>query len=553
VIDSAKNVKTNKGDTMKIQKTFIAGIIATSILTFAPGARAATTVEVLGSGSSAMWQTAGIAAWKNLAGSGAQHYTVKGTGGCTTLPNCAQLFDSRSTSIAPEGGNLWVVWNSAETEVWAYLSVDSVVGNRAYFAQPRAQLQIDPAAESGNAGNLISSALWGADATKIPTAVYNALNNAHVTTAFTDIRPEDAKFAQTRAVSTLNTTNYSGLGYGSGPNTLIGTSVESAFSSAKANPVAFNISGTDPFNTKDSVPAWTTISVGASPIIFIINRTNSSGLGRTTGAFTNITDSQAQTIFGGHTCDTTALGGGSPNVAVNVIQREPISGTMNTTEFTVFRDSADPDNSQEANVGQPTIGSTANPLKKLCTSGGGTRYRAIGTGELINTGVLGTKDSIGYAFFSYGNVSKIAGSPSYGYLELDSVDPIASTHPSNGELPTCTAPCPVSPGTSFPNLRNGKYRAWSVLRVATDASGANFTTTSALVSAIQANINSTVPDFVPFKAVGGDPGLKYYRSHFTQSGIAGNNGLSGQKESGGDVGGCIEPVGPAPGVLNCHQ
>jgi hypothetical protein len=53
--------------------------------------------------------------------------------------------------------------------------------------------------------------------------------------------------------------------------------------------------------------------------------------------------------------------------------------------------------------------------------------------------------------------------------------------------------------------------------------------------------------------VGTDPGLKYYRSHYLQSGVAPNNGLSGQTEAGGDMGGCIEPVGPAPGVLSCHQ
>ncbi|MBV9296358.1 MAG: hypothetical protein JO145_12370 [Acidobacteriaceae bacterium] len=527
-------------------------ILTVASVLFAPSAKAAPTVEVLGAGSSAMWQTAAIAAWKDLAGSGAQHYTIKGTTGCTTLKNCAQLFDSRSSSIAVQGGNLWVVWNSAQTEVWAYLSVDSVVGNRSYFAQPRVQLQIDPATEKTAGENLISTALWGSDAASIPSAIYTALNNARVTAAFTDIRPEDAKFAQSRAVSVLNTSNYSGLGYGTGPNTLIGTLVESAFSTANAEPVDFNISGDDPFNTSDPIPTWTTISVGAAPIVFLINRTDASGLGRTSGAFKNITDAEAQKIFSGTECDTNALGGTGTDVAINPIQREPISGTMNTTEFCVFRDSADPNNSQEANVGQPTIGTSSNPLKKGCLAGGGTRYRAIGTGEEINTGILNTKDAIGYAFFSYGNVSKIAGTSSYGYLQLDSEDPIFSSY-TNGDLPTCTAPCPAKPGTSFPNLRSGKYRAWSVLRVATDASGMNFTTASTLVSAIQANINSTVPDFVPFKAVGSDPGLKYYRSHYTQSGFAPNNGLSGQKESGGDMGGCIEPVGPAPGVLNCHQ
>jgi hypothetical protein len=123
-----------------------------------------------------------------------------------------------------------------------------------------------------------------------------------------------------------------------------------------------------------------------------------------------------------------------------------------------------------------------------------------------------------------------------------------NSHPRNTQLRI-----PATPGSSFPNLRNGTYRSWSVLRVVTDASGINLSNTKILVNAIQNNVNTTTPDFVPFTAVGGDPGLKYYRSHYLQSAVQPNNGLSGQKESGGDVGGCIEPVGPAPGVLSCHQ
>jgi hypothetical protein len=62
----------------------------------------------------------------------------------------------------------------------------------------------------------------GSDASSLPSAIYNALNYAEVTAAFTEIRPEDAKFAQARAASVLNNANYSGLGYGTGPNTLLG-------------------------------------------------------------------------------------------------------------------------------------------------------------------------------------------------------------------------------------------------------------------------------------------------------------------------------------------
>ena len=63
----------------------------------------------------------------------------------------------------------------------------------------------------------------------------------------------------------------------------------------------------------------------------------------------------------------------------------------------------------------------------------------------------------------------------------------------------------------------------------------------------------TVTDFVPFYTTGGTDGLDVYRSHFTQSGVAGNNGtataanledngntLGGSTEAGGDVGGAIQ-------------
>jgi hypothetical protein len=237
---------------------------------------------------------------------------------------------------------------------------------------------------------------------------------------------------------------------------------------------------------------------------------------------------------------------------------------MNTTEFTTFRcgntagtgcavtTPASNHKSQEFGIVPPPQGTTNtnNPLDLPC--GLGTRQRAIGTGEMDGTAVYNTADSIGYTFWGYGNVSKLAASTNYGYLTLNGVDPIQSSY-SNGELPACTAPCPVPAGTSFPNLRSGAYTAWSVLRVVTNASGTSLTATKQLVSAIEANVNGSVPDFVPFSPVGGDPGLQLYRSHYLQSGVSPNNGLSSQKEAGGDMGGCIEAVTPAPGILSCHQ
>jgi len=562
---------------------FLSAALLAAAVIAAPAANATTvTVKVLGAGSSAMWQTAAIGAFNQLAGAGAQHFTVKGS--CTS-GNCAQIHDSRSSSILPEGGNLWVVWSTANpsvTNIWAYISVDSVVGNRAFFATPRTTLQIDPETETGSGftTNLISSNLWGNDAANLPSNVYAALNNATITTAFTDIRPEDAKFANCRTLNELETGTYLGLGYGTGTTctTLIGTQILSNFSTTVANPVNFNIRGTDPI-TGETVKPYTTVDVGASPIVFLVNRTNPNGLGYGgvgTPAITNITVPMAQTLWSGADCETNVFAAAGPptSVPVYVMQREPMSGTMNTTEFTTFRcgntagtagtcpvtGNTNDHNSQEKGVVPPPQGTvnTNNPLNLPCTAGGGSRERAIGTSEMVGTAVKNTPDSIGYAFWGYGNVSKIAGTTSYGYLTLGGVDPIQSSY-SNGELPLCVSStgvsgvCPATPGTSFPNVRNGTYTAWSTLRVVTDTSGVNLTNTKILVNAIENNVNTTVPDFVPFAAVGGDPGLQYYRSHYTQSGVAGNNGLSGQHETGGDMGGCIEPVGPAPGVLSCHQ
>jgi hypothetical protein len=545
----------------------VAGLLlaATAIV---PAAQAAVTIEVNAVGASAPWTTAAIGAYDQLAGAGAGHYTVKGT--CPS-GNCAQVHDVRSTAIPPDGGSLWVVWNAAQTEVWAYLSVDAVVGIRAFMANPIAQLQIDPGTESTVPGqNLIATTLWGADATYLPAAIYTALNNADFTAAFSGLRPEDGKFASCRVLNELNTTTYAGLGYGTGTTctTLIGTEILSSFSSSTANPEAFNIKGTDPFSGL-AIKAWTTVNIGAQATIFVTNRTDANGLGAGASAgtpiFTDISNSVAQTIFEGTECDGNAFNalGAPPNFPVTAILTEPLGANANVPEFTIFRCGKSTGgcpitgntehDSQEEGV-NPALANN-NPLNLPCATVGGiagTRRRAIGVSEDVSSGIAKVADSIGYVSFSYSNVSKIAGSTSYGYLTRNGVDPIQATY-TNGELPVCASPCPVTPGSSFPTLRNGTYKDWTVVMAIAPASGVNLTRAKVLVTAIQDNLNTTVPDFVPFIAVGGDPGLKYYRSHYLQSAYSPNNGLSGEKESGGDVGGCIEPVGPAPGVLSCHQ
>ena len=311
--------------------------------------------------------------------------------------------------------------------------------------------------------------------------------------------------------------------------------------------LAFGISGKDPF-TGTTIPVASTVSVGAAPIIFITQRSGALA------TVTNATDAQLQTVFGGTSCDASAFGASSS--AIQVYLREPLSGTMNTTEYTVFRYPAVSGKSQETGV------AAANPLAKACTAGG-KRFRAIGTGEEVksvqNSGLNNGTDGIGYTFFSYGNVSSIANSASYGYLTLNGVDgifhkygtkidpgqpAIAGALPSNATLPTSCAgdfPCAESKiwsgNLSFPNLRNGSYRAWSTLRIVSNATA--LSNAKLLVTGAQTYVTTTVPDFVPALKVGAtDPGLTLLRSHYTQSGVPPVNiAVAGDK--GGDAGGCI--------------
>src|SRR5205807_8055326 len=72
------------------------------------------------------------------------------------------------------------------------------------------------------------------------------------------------------------------------------------------------------------------MSVGAARIIFITNRQ---------GALANVTDAteaQLQQAFSGVKCSGNVFAGGGAG-DIQVYLREPLSGTMNTTEYTVFR------------------------------------------------------------------------------------------------------------------------------------------------------------------------------------------------------------------------
>jgi hypothetical protein len=548
----------------------------------------AQTVEVTIAGSSAMWQTMALGAFK-AAGAGAGHWTSNG--------NNVGLTDSRVTPANVDLGTIWIVWNSTATKVWSYNKVDSVVGDRCYFAQPQCSVNGTLANLSGPGTQKISTVLWGADSA-LPANVQSLfVTGTPVTVAATDIRPEDANFAICRVNSILgsgsnggahsdgldglgyNTVNASGVcpASGQGSGAYVGSPIKSGYpaSSATANVLAFNIKGKDPISGTN-IPAFTVVEVGASPMVFVASDNGSLS------TFRNASTQQLQQAFSGTDCDASAFGLSSGGI--NIFLREPLSGTMNTTEATVFRKPTPYPGSvlglsQESNVG--SLNALAGQ-SSACLNGSGARWRAIGTGEEVNSVHDSTTkygngfDGVGYTFFSYGNVGPIANNTSYEYVTLNDVDPIFASYgpqsstgagydpgqpataanpgllPAAANLTLCSGafPCPENKiwknGLSFPNLRNGTYSAWSVLRLVSN--GTALTNAKTLVKDSQAFVVDDVPDYVPAtKTVGAtqtDPGLLLVRSHYQQ--YDGSGALlgaapanCGTAEAGGDMGGTI--------------
>lgn len=542
-------------------KSLFAVVLLAAIGGVAPKAHAQTPKVIL-SGSSALWQSVALAAYnggKCVSG---------GTAPCFHYTNSSfNLSDTRPTvkggSTAVDTGAVWIVWDSAATpNVWAYIKVDSGVGDRCYFAQPHCNINV---VSFPAPGNVISSSLWGdgSSDTTPPTAIQNLFTAGQtVNSAATDIRPEDALFATCRANSKLGggADGLAGLGYGANNSgvcptfgsalaNLQGSDILSGYpgSTSTAHILAFNLTGKDPF-TGTAIPAATTVSVGATPVVFITSRTGALA------GVENATDEQLQSVFSGANCDASAFGAASGPISVYL--REPMSGTMNTTEYSVLRYWNFSGASQETGV------KAVNPLSSACTSGG-SRYRAIGTGEevksVLNSNTNHGNDGIGYTFFSYGNVSSIANNSSYGYLTLDGIDGIFHKYgstvdpgqpstpgvlPAAANLPAACSgafPCPEKDiwkgNLSFPNLRNGSYRAWSILRIVSN--GTALSAAELLVEGAQTYAVNSTPDFVPaLKVAATDPGLSLLRSHYTQEGVAPVN-VSPTGDKGGDAGGCI--------------
>jgi len=625
-------------------KLILAVLVVAAIAVPVASATYVPTVLWIG-GSSAEWQTMALGAYN-----AGHNYLATGTNPSPNASTCHysqssgvfNLTDTRQGNGTVDSDSVWVVWsvphngantaqqdctdahtnNSAALDVWVFVKVDSVVGVRCYFARPACGIAGPAALPAPN--NKILSALWGDGSTdSTPSAAVQSFLHAGavVNVAATDIRPEDAAFAECRVNSDLGNSaqasghmdGLDGLGYqdpgatqnGAGHSGVcphytgvtnqdllnsVGQPILTGIpgSTKKANVLAFNITGKDPL-TNTTVPAATTYAVGAAPIVFIVNNTNSHF-----DNVTNATEQQLQTVFSGTNCNASVFTHGTAG-AINVFLREPLSGTYNTTEATVMRYPTAYGTGGVGVIGtsMETGVGTNNPVKDLnCAAGGGSRFRGIGTGEevgavhdsanaaIFNGGANGTaKDGIGFTFFSFGNVSTITAA-AYKYLQLNGVDPIWASYSNGfdtaqsataGALPTggATGVCERdiwAGGFSFPNLRNGTYRAWSNLRmISTGTAGGQV---AKLITASNKYVVTTVPDYVPAVSVAitgsatspcgtvtfTDKGMGFIRSHYQQKDGAGT--LLGvapvneptTAEKGGDMGGMIIPTQLGTGV-----
>ena len=179
--------------------------------------------------------------------------------------------------------------------------------------------------------------------------------------------------------------------------------------------------------------------------------------------------------------------------------REPLSGTYNTFEFCIPR-SLEVNSTQEAGVTSNPLNEAGVPLSTVAatsdmvTDGGassqGGRVRAIGTGALIR-GVNSSSNALGYAFFSISSFSSAAAGNTR-YLSVENAEPLNAVY-SGGV---------VSGTPAFPNLIDGAYPIWSLLRLVFDSS--NTVAPTYLTNALNVNAGG---NFAPASS------LKVFRSH----------------------------------------
>jgi hypothetical protein len=558
-------------------------LLAFAVATSGLSAVAKAQTSEFGAGSSAMFLQLGEAA-----------NTLEGTNSCVwTNATAVSAHDTSVTPNAVDTGSAWVIWKgvggssscssvASGSTIYSYLSTDSVVGDRCLFNSTCSIVNVngpEPAAGAGLLNSVDPTVIEVTPGTMLPSAVLTAVNG-HPNYSGTDIRPEDAEFAITRAVAPCGTqltqfaggsgtaTQYEGLGYTPSvtPNNVITGTVSGTF-----------------FVVPFSLPStgFTVTPLGATPIVVVANGDATTNNGFGDPNIKNLNRSTLALYLDGSIGSTAdALTPGTTAVAAvgtTVWLREPLSGTYNTMEYNV-PNSTPLQTSQDVGVNQVAFTSTSVPFNKNCNGAvpfwngatmetlvpsaiGGTlptRKRAIGTGSEL-TMVRTTSDSLGYAFWSASNFAGYTptGAPHAKYLSVDGVDPLGTgTEGVAGTgIPTsATGGTPLS-NVTLAHVADGTYPIWSLIRLVNVGESAPAALTS-LANAAQSAISAAHPDFVPFTAgLSSDPtftpGLQVERAHFVPPAIAASGAIvpengacglfRGAAEVGGDVGGVVIP------------
>ena len=503
----------------------------------------------------------------------------------------ASAIDGRSNQIPPEPGEVAVVWDNDTnpTSICVYLSVDAVVGQRLFFGQSstgnailslRADSPTQPGAnEVPYVRDLCSGSTTGCAG--LPQAVFSAVNGAHFNVALTELRPEDAQFAYTRAGCYLDATSKTCLGY-------VNDSILSSWDQSRfAKITAFSAYGTDPI-TGLPVPPFQTTTIGAEPIVVFYNTwdTNIDGLGSLlpSNANTHVLAGIFAGILGLNSHFDRDIPQGGQEKQLHIHQREPVSAAFNVFEWQVVR-SRDGDTtlSQESGFGptpaacfNPPAGTSSDPATYLppsvvCANPMNVmgdwnvpRTRAVGhDDELDAVSSPNIPNGLGYAFYSIGTFSL---RDHIKYLTVDGVDPLYAT-PSGGNFPFCTGFFNSTPAFSctgatptFANIAVGNYRIWAVLRAITYSSYTPPATGPSIPNWLQAAqdiAQSRVHDFLPFQYCANSScssttlALPVFRSHYNISNAFANNGTAAGfvsaggpatiagVESGGDMAGSV--------------
>jgi len=338
-------------------KKILAALMFAASALLTPSVFAATpcstgaTLQFVGVGSSAQFNTLAYAAQDVISASGAGPANVFSVTGKDSLGNnTVQVLDSRPGVNKTDSATTWIEWdNNANCNVYTYWSVDSTVGVKDFLSYNKITVgtatysvqasygQISADVETANFSGTECNGTTkcttnkiGALAdnqTSVPATIVVALSvipaniPPHARPAYcgvnplktgsgafcyfnaagTDIRPEDAYFATTRLLSTIVATGHlTGLGYnnaacgGDGLATAskIGCPIYDSFGQSKVfNTLAFKLSGTDPIGA-GTIPPSAAFAVGAAPLlVFVGNGDTTSGQGF--GA----TDSKGKYIF----------------------------------------------------------------------------------------------------------------------------------------------------------------------------------------------------------------------------------------------------------------